>query len=214
MIHTGIISTLANDGLFALLGHGIMLMALLLTIFQVRRWKQYWPAAYLLAAIVIVLPIKDWTVIEFSRGYFADLSLATILLCFCHILSSMRPKPIVISHSFKILILLMSAILFPSSLGASQYDLFSLGFPSEAGFNYLVIGLAAVAILAWYAKQTFIAIYIALVFISYNLNLYASQNLWVYMLDPIVMLICLFSYFKLAVKIIYSKVKNRLFNHV
>ncbi|MFT6327988.1 MAG: hypothetical protein ACJAYK_002993 [Crocinitomicaceae bacterium] len=214
MIDSTFFDALVNDGLFGLLGHGIMLMAFLLAIFQIKRWKQYWPAVYLLAAIIIIMPIKDWTVIEFSRGYFADLSIATILVCLCYVLSGMRPQSIVISHTFKIMILTMSAIIFPSSLGASEYNLFSLGFPSEAGFNYLVIGLALIAVLAWYKNETLIAIYIALVFLTYNLGLYTSQNLWIYMLDPIVMLIFLFSYLKFATQIIYVRVKGRLFSHV
>jgi len=214
MMDSTFIGALANDGLFALLGHSIMLMALFSAIFQVRRWRKYWPVAYLLASIIIILPIKNWTVIEFSRGYFADLSMATILVCFCYVLSGMRPQPIVISHAFKIFILMMSAIIFPSSLGANEYNLFSLGFPSETGFNFLVIGLAAIAVLAWYKNETLIAIYVALVFLTYNLGLYTSQNLWIYMLDPIVMLIFLFSYLKFATQIIYVRVKDRLFSHV
>jgi hypothetical protein len=214
MIDSNVISTLADDGLFAILGHGIMLMALLLTLFQVRRWKQYWPAPYLMAAIIIILPIQNWTVIEFSRGYFADLSMATVLICFCYVLSGMGPRPIVMSHSFKILMLVMCAVVFPSSLGASEYDLFSLGFPSEAGFNYLVIGFAVLGVFAWYKNETLIATYVMLVFVAYSLGLYASQNLWVYMLDPIIMLICLFSYIKQASQFIYNRIKNRFINHV
>ncbi len=78
--------------LFGLLGHGIMLMALLLLILQVKRWKQYWPVAYLISAIIIILPIQNWLLIEFSRGYFSDLSMATIIVCLIFIVSGMRPQ--------------------------------------------------------------------------------------------------------------------------
>ena len=200
--------------LFGLLGHGMMLMALLLLILQVKRWKQYWPVAYLISAIIIILPIQNWLLIEFSRGYFSDLSMATIMVCLIFIVSGMRPQAIAIDHSFKLFILVIAAILFPSSLGLGQYDLFSLGFPSETGFDFLIVFIAAIGLFAWYKQANQLAWYIAAVFIAYYFGLYESQNIWVYLIDPIVMLVVILGYVIMAIKLMFQYIKSRLVKNV
>lgn len=200
--------------LFGLLGHAIFLMALLLWLFQVRRWKRYWPAVYAVSAIVIILPIQDWLVIEFSRGYFSDLSLATLLVCVLYILNGMRPVAFKIEQSFKIVIIFIGCVLFPSSLGFGQYDLYSLGFPSEPGFNYLVIGSVILGLLAWVMKAQQLSIYLALALSAYALGIYESQNLWVYLIDPIVMLIVLLGYALALVKNTFKFLKSRVHRYV
>ena len=200
--------------LFGLLGHGMMLMALLLLILQVKRWKQYWPVAYLISAIIIILPIQNWLLIEFSRGYFSDLSMATIMVCLIFIVSGMRPQAITIDHSFKLFILVIAAILFPSSLGLGQYDLFSLGFPSEAGFDFLIAFVAAIGLFAWYKQATQLAWYIAAVLIAYCFGLYESQNIWVYLIDPIVMLVVILGYLIMTIKLMFQYIKSRLVKNV
>ena len=200
--------------LFGLLGHGMMLMALLLLILQVKRWKQYWPVAYLISAIIIILPIQNWLLIEFSRGYFSDLSMATIMVCLIFIVSGMRPQAITIDHSFKLFILVIAAILFPSSLGLGQYDLFSLGFPSEAGFDFLIVFIAAIGLFAWYKQANQLAWYIAAVFIAYYFGLYESQNIWVYLIDPIVMLIVIVGYVIMTIKLMFQYITSRLVKNV
>lgn len=201
----------------ALFVHGIMLMALLLLIFQVRRWKQYWPIPYLVSAVIIVLPIQNWLLIEFSRGYFSNLSMATLMVCLIYVLTAMRPKVSgetqSIDHSFKVFILLLSVVLFPSSMGAFQFDVFALGFPSEPGFDALVSGLLLVGLFAWYKGAYQLAVYVTLVFLSYGLGLYESQNIWIYMLDPIVMMIFMVGYLMAALKMLFIQLKTRLVNH-
>ena len=199
---------------FALLAQSILLMALILAVFQVKRWKKYWPVPYIMSAIIIVMPIAAWLVIEFSLGYFSDVSMATIFVCLVYILGGMRPKVIPIEHSFKLFVLLIGFILFPSSLGATEYDLFALGFPSEGGFNVLIIGFTLCGLMAWYKQATQLAVYITMVMCSYSLRIYETDNIWVYIVDPIVMLIFIVGYLNLAIHKIMSFVKNRLVNNV
>ena len=200
--------------LFALFGHGVMLMAVILMLLQVRRWKQYWPLAYLISAVVIILPLQNWLVIEFSWGYFSDLSMATVFVCLCYVATGMRLERIKMDQSLKLTILILAAILFPSAMGATNYDMFSLGFPSEAGFNYLLIVITVIGLLAWYKQAKHLSIYIGMVLISYGLGLYESHNLWLYIIDPIVVIIFAISYLIALVKLLYSMLKNRLLNHV
>lgn len=200
--------------LFALFGHGVMLMAVILMLLQVRRWKQYWPLAYLISAVVIILPLKNWLVIEFSWGYFSDLSMATVFVCLCYVATGMRSERIKMDQSLKFTILISAAILFPSAMGATNYDMFSLGFPSEAGFNYLLIVITVIGLLAWYKQAKHLSIYIGMVLISYGLGLYESHNLWLYIIDPIVVIIFAISYLIALVKLLYSMLKNRLLIHV
>lgn len=193
--------------LFGLLGHSIFLMALLLALLQVRRWKKYWPVTYFISAILIILPIQDWLLIEFSRGYFSDLSFATIFVCGFYILNSVKTKPASISIAFKLLIVTLSVVLFPATLGASMFDPFSLGYVSTDGFSVMVVFVALIGLIAWYKNEVNIALYVAMALTAFSLNIYESKNLWVYMIDPIAMLLCVFSLLWSGIKRFVNKVK-------
>lgn len=191
-------------------GHGLFLMAILLFLLQGKRWKQYWPIPYLIAAIVIVVPIQSWLLIEFSRGYFSDLSVATILICALAVMNHARPHTVKIGMPFHIFILILALVLYPYSMGLSKNDPFVLGYSTASYYSVFVLALVTVAVLAWLKGYMWIALLLALALWAQGLDIYGSGNLWLYLLDPIAVIISVCAVLSYVVRCAFRKIKKNL----
>jgi len=198
--------------LFSLMAHSLVIMCLCLVLLQVRRWGKYWPIGYAIAAIVMVLPVSHWLVIEFSRGLLGDLSFASILMLAAYLLTIMKVDRTSNASSFNGLVILMAVVLYPTSLGFGQFDMYSIGFASSGYYNYLVTAIAGLGIIAWYLGYAQIAIWLTLSVLAHGLNLFESNNLWNYLLDPLVVIACLVSVIIKASKLVLKKFKSRAHN--
>ncbi len=198
--------------LFSLMAHSLVIMCLCLALLQVRRWGKYWPIGYAIAAIVMVLPLSHWLVIEFSRGLLGDLSFASILMLATYLLTIMKTDRTRNANSFNGVVILMAAILYPTSLGLGHFDMYSIGFASDGFYNYLVTVIAGLGIIAWYVGYAQIAIWLTLSVLAHGLNLFESNNLWNYLLDPLVVIACLVSVIIKASKLVLKKFKSRAQN--
>jgi len=175
--------------LIGFFGHGLFLMAILLFVLQGKRWKQYWPIPYLIAAIVIVLPVQNWLVIEFSRGYFSDLSVATILVCALAVVNHARPHTVKIGMPFHVFILALAVFLYPYTMGLSKNDPFVLGYATASYYPVFVAVLIVIGLIAWFKDLKGIALFIGLSLLAQGLDVYGSGNLWLYLMDPIAVII-------------------------
>lgn len=198
--------------LIGFFGHGVFLLSILLFVFQSRRWKQYWPIPYLISAVIIILPIQDWLLIEFSRGYFSDLSAATILLCLLGVLNHTRPQPIKVGVSFYLFILLLACVLYPATLGLSMNDPFVLGYATANYYPVFVVSLVLIAIAAWFKGFNWISLYIVMCLLAQGFDIYGSGNLWLYLMDPIAVIMSLVALVWIASKASLQKVKNAYTN--
>ena len=198
--------------LFSLMAHSLVIMCLCLLLLQVKRWGKYWPIGYAIAAIVMVLPVSHWLVIEFSRGLLGDLSFACILMLATYLLTIMKTDRTSNASSFNGLVILMAVVLYPTSLGFGQFDMYSIGFASSGYYNYLVTAIAGIGIIAWYLGYAQIAIWLTLSVLAHGLNLFESNNLWNYLLDPLVVIACLVSVIIKASKLVLKKSKSRAHN--
>lgn len=199
--------------LFSFFGNGLFLMAFILFLVRAKSWGKHWPFAYLVAAVLIVLPLNTWLVIEFSRGYFGDLSMATLFMCGLYIANIARPngKQVLQSNnSLKLFLIIVSVLFFPAALGMTQFDPYALGYASTAGFELLLIAIAVISLVAWYLNQQQLALYLGLVLLAFGLQIYESNNLWNYLIDPIAMIMCIGSYIGLLIKTGYGKVFNKV----
>jgi len=198
--------------LFSLMAHSLLIMCLCLVLLQIRRWGKYWPAGYVIAAIIMVLPLKHWLVIEFSRGLLGDLSFASILMLATYLLSIMKTERIYNTNSFNVLVILMAVVLYPTSLGYSHFDMYSVGFASAEYYSLLVAAIACIGIIAWYMGYAQIAVWLTLSVLAHGLNLFESNNLWNYLLDPLVVIACLISVIIKASKLALSNFKSHAQN--
>ncbi len=197
---------------FSLMAHSLLIMCLCLVLLQVRCWGKYWPIGYVIAAVVMVLPLQHWLVIEFSRGLLGDLSFASILMLGTYLLSIMKTERIHNSNSFNVLVIVMAIILYPTSLGYSHFDMYSVGFASAEYYSLLVAAMACIGIISWYMGYAQIAVWLTLSMLAYGLNLFESNNLWNYLLDPLVVIACFVSVIIKACKQALSTFKSRAHN--
>lgn len=196
--------------LFSLFGHGLFLLAFILFVVQAKRWGKYWPIAYVISALLIVLPVKDWLVIEFSRGYFSDLSIATILMCSLYIMNVAGARKLESSNALQYSILVLGFILYPFTLGLSMFDPYVFGFSSDAMYPIFVSVLAVCAFISWYFGLWQLALVLALALLANGFGTYESNNAWNYLLDPIAVIMSLVSLVMLHSKTIYKKLNNKV----
>ena len=122
----------------------------------------------------------------YPGGVLGDLSITTQIL-----LASIAAKQVlridVLSDRDRATILFAAAgaglFLYPLSSGLMMLDVYSLGFHSTT----LMLGLAVLAVIGWYVR-TGAAFIIPLGVIAFNFELLASNNVWDYLLDPLLAL--------------------------
>lgn len=191
---------------FSYLVSALFFMALVFFVLQVGRWGRYWPAAYVLVAVALIVPVGDWLLIEFIRGYLSDLSIPSIFLLSAYVLNAIKIKQsFTISPVFKIWVLLMGIVIIPMSLGATQFDPFTLGYPSNESYKIMLIVSLAFGLFAWFFGETVLALAIALALCLHGLDVYESSNLWTYLMDPIAVIICMFSFLFSGLKRLFSR---------
>jgi len=193
---------------FSLMTHGLLLMTILLMLLQVRRWKQYWPWAYLVSAVIIVLPISDWLLIEFSRGLFTDLSLASIVMLAMYLFSILKPQRPRNQLSFNLAIILFAILLYPASMGVGMFDPYAIGFASHIYYDYLVLAIAVIGIACAYLGQWQLALWLTLACLAHGLHLFESSNLWNYLLDPFAVIAGMVSIISAASQKVFLKFTN------
>lgn len=94
-----------------------------------------------------------------------------------------------------ILISLVALIFYPSSLGATSFDAYGLGYGSLS----FSLALLALGVFAWFKRWYLLCIILILAQIAFAFELLVSDNLWDYLLDP-----CIVSY------ALYRSVKSLL----
>lgn len=196
--------------LFSLFGHGLFLIALILFIVQAKRWGKYWPLAYMISAVLIVLPIKDWLVIEFSRGYFSDLSVATIVMCSLYIMNVAGARTLDSSNALKYAVLLLGIVLYPLTLGLNMLDPYAIGFSSHAMYSVFVSALSLIAFSTWYLGLWQLTLVLVLALLANGLSIYESNNIWGYLIDPLAVIMSLGSVVMIHSKSIYEKFNSKV----
>lgn len=193
--------------------HGFMLLSLFLWILQIQRWQKFWPVAYLLAALLIVMPLNGVLLIEYSRGYFSDLSVSTLLIVCISLVNRLTNIRMQLNKGFYLVILLTGLFLYPASMGGSMVDPFVLGYSSNEGYLIFIFGLSLIALISIFVAQLHVTVCIVLSLIAYNLNLYESQNIWNYLIDPISFIYCVIALSVYTIKSVYQRLKTMRNQH-
>ena len=140
----------------------------------------------LTASGLLFIPINGVSVILQLKGVFADLSLTTVALL--TIWPLLRVTKIALSGSDAAWLCAVVAIfalaLYPMALGVGAYDPYALGY-QPLGLLTLVAALGIVAVV----KSHWVGVAIVITVLSgYWLKVLPSQNLWDYLLDPLLVI--------------------------
>jgi hypothetical protein len=142
---------------------------------------------------LLIIPINHWLVIEFIRGYVSDLSMATLFMCGLYLWQVIRPDAKKTQVSLHWFVIGIALVLYPMSMGLTQFDPFAMGYSGNHLYNVLLLISTALGLLAWFMRWQHLATVIMLAVIANGFQLYESQNFWVYLIDPIAVIMCLVS---------------------
>ena len=169
-----------------LAGIAVALAAALLALPGVRRLARPRLTALLAAVVILVLaPLGTLPVAACVRGATGDLSITTLVLLGSVVLRWVTGWPPVDQRArFSLLgcISIAALALYPMALGVGLFDPYRLGY----GSPWLLGALFAAALAAWFRRLDLIAICIALAVLAWTVRWYESNNLWDYLLDPLV----------------------------
>ena len=141
---------------------------------------------------VSLVPIADQAVAHYLAGVIGTLSITSITLLFTYIVYRCTGErfPGKFKNDLRRLYLIVgltAIFLYPSALGLSHWDLYAHGY-------YPIIlapSLLAIVVLGIYLNWLFLPLLLAIVFVGYGLELFESNNLWDYLIDPLVAIFCL-----------------------
>ena len=140
-------------------------------------------SASVLSALAFI-PIYEVSTVLRLKGLFADLSLTTLTLLV--LWPVLRLKKISLNNTDSAglctIVLVLAVTLYPMALGVGAYDPYALGFRPWA----LLTAIAALGVLATLRGYLVSKTIVIVVLIGYWLRVLDSQNLWDYLIDPIV----------------------------
>jgi hypothetical protein len=141
-------------------------------------------ACAILAAILALVPLGGLPPAAYLRGVTGDLSLTSVLLLLRFVLArhfGWSPADARERLALQILIASAAVVLYPLALGFGPFDPYRLGFANP----WLIGALTLAALAAWRAGLLFAALCIALALLAWTLGWYESENVWDYLLDPL-----------------------------
>ncbi len=135
-------------------------------------------------AIVVLIPFGGLPLAAYVRGWMGDLSITSLVLLTLRILRPLFGWPSSGSKaktSLFILIALAALGLYPMALGIGFFDPYRLGY----GNSWFMGGLLLLALAACFQRLPVIPLAIALAVLAWDIGWYESNNLWDYLLDPL-----------------------------
>jgi len=138
------------------------------------------------------MPINEVPIFYYLRAYIGDLSITATLFFAVYIIQSGWGKAIYQPGEKKHLMLLVVSgglFLYPFALGISQFDPYRLGYQPEIFLSVLFF----IGLYFWHKQFYFLVFVLTSAILCFNSGLLESNNLWDYLLDPVLMLVFLTS---------------------
>ena len=135
-------------------------------------------------AIAAIVPLDGLPAAAYVRGITGDLSITSLVLLMLFILRPMlgwHSPGIRSDFTLQILITVAALGLYPLALGLGYFDPYRLGY----GNLWFLSVLLVVALSACFRRLTVVALCIALAVLAWDIGWYESNNLWDYLLDPL-----------------------------
>jgi hypothetical protein len=145
--------------------------------------------ALLSSLIILMLPINGLHGFYYLRAYIGDLSITSSVFFGAYIIQNgfgINIYQAAEAKYLQTLAVLMGLFLYPFALGIGQLDPYRLGFHPQA----LTVALFVSAIYFWHKSYYFLLFVVTSVVLGYLLGLLESNNLWDYLLDAVLWLVC------------------------
>jgi len=185
------LSTIMGTG-----GHALLLTAIILRLAQGLKLdgiSRYTVAV--IALLLAVIPIEQLSAAQFTLGLFSNVSItSTILLArFLFLPQASRLE----SRQLFILVILTGVLFYPAALGLGMTDPYQWGYlNSYRGIESPILFLACLMLLLIVAgrlQNQLIMLCITLALAGFMLRAQESNNLWDYLIDPLLFIYSLAS---------------------
>jgi hypothetical protein len=176
-------------------GHALLLSATVLrltSVFNLRRGYSYLLAVT--AFIAVTVPVGAMPVAQVTRGIFGDMSITSLILLGYFFISptSTRDK----SRQLFILVIITGLLFYPAALGFGMLDPYQWGYlNSYRGIASPMLFLAALVgmmLIAARLNNDLILLCIAAAAGAFLIGAMESNNIWDYLIDPMIVIFGLF----------------------
>ncbi|MEJ2746218.1 MAG: hypothetical protein P8123_11135 [bacterium] len=152
-----------------------------------RRSRRVRIAAPVICLAVLLLPVNGLAIFEYFNGIVGEGSVTLMLLLgwamACQ-MGCLRAPMRTDLYAVRNALAVVGILLYPSALGLLPWDVYALGYRPTA----LLLALLALVIWAWMTKRTIAATAILVAVAAFDVSLLESDNLWDYLVDPLVTL--------------------------
>lgn len=176
---------------FTLLLPAIYFSALMAWLFRFNRLPSK-PATVLVFGLMglCFLPVNGLAIAAYIRGVVSEPSITTLIIAGLSIASLIRGRVVCSQREYLPLLYFIpvfSLFFYPSSLGLTYFDPYSYGYQA----HILLAALLTISLLLWWKKYYMLLAIILIDLWSFNFKLLSSDNLWDYLIDPMLLVYCL-----------------------
>lgn len=179
------LQTLQN--FFGILGHFLMITGTSAVLLQLRRRPPLFRWIVFCGCFVAMyLPIGGTSVVGYTRGLIGDLSMTTQILLTCSVVAHLFDRKLLSDADRKVVLTVVAIaglLFYPMTLGLTRIDPYELGYNSLV----LILGLALLSVWGW-RRRPGAAVLIPIGLIAFQIGVLESNNIWDYLLDPLVTL--------------------------
>ena len=146
-----------------------------------------WVSVACLILLSVSIPVAGSNAWLWINGAVGELSIVTLFLLTGFVLRSLVGWNLIELKSrvyLYFLVLLTGSMLYPATLGLSQFDPYTLGYGLD-----LSLLLLSLSMLYWIFKQQQVAIVLLLVVAARESGFFSSPNTWDYLIDPLLWLL-------------------------
>jgi hypothetical protein len=170
-----------TSGYLGQLGCGLLLMAAVLSLPGIGRLHRAWRAG---VALLVWMPWPQLSLAHVLFGLIGTPSVLMTALSMVIVIERIRGQRLIRDHERQALSMLSVAAavyLYPFSLGLTGHDPYALGY----GSYVFTVSLFVVTTALWYRRHYWLVVGILLAIASYLTRILESDNLWDYLIDPI-----------------------------
>lgn len=154
---------------------------------SVKNNTTYTLLAIMFSLSFLLMQLDEAPVFYYLRGYIGDLSITTTLFFSAYIIQAVWRQiyqPVEIRYLMW-LVVLAGLFLYPLALGLSQFDPYRLGYQPQILLSVLFF----TGLYFWYKEYYFLVFLMTSASLCFTAGLLESNNLWDYLLDPMLLLV-------------------------
>ena len=141
--------------------------------------------------VLLLIPFGSCNLTHFIRVLVGDLSITSLVILSILLIDGLTGKSLLPGKALReiaIVVVVTALILYPTALGLTYFDLYRFGYHPIILGPCLFVVFAAVAC----SGRILAPVLLGLGFVAFALGFLESDNLWDYLMDPVISIYCLY----------------------